>query len=208
MESLTFFCCTSAIVSILATFFWARWDSRRVRIFSGLLMGPSVAVLSAAIFHLGTFIYRALQGWQTLGLAAPEPAWGLFEWLRYTCISTAIPLVLAIVLLVTSVLITGLGPHHAVSALGGFDTFLTGAWLPDAFGCMALGSLVLGPAPFGLFYGLFGFLLGAASRLTGEGILILQDPLALLAMMLLVWAGSLISALRASALKAASSGPN
>ena len=165
MESLTFFCCTSAVVSVLATFLWARWDSHRIRVFSAVLMGPSMAVLSAVIFHLGTFIYRALQDWKALGLAAPAPGWGLFEWLRYTCISTAIPLLLMIGLLVASVVITGVGPHHAVSALGGFDTFLTGAWLPDAFGCLALGSLVLGPAPFGLFYGLFGFLLGTASRL-------------------------------------------
>ena len=102
------------------------------------------------------------------------------------------------------VVITGVGPHHAVSALGGFDTFLTGAWLPDAFGCLALGSLVLGPAPFGLFYGLFGFLLGTASRLTGTDLLVLQDPLALLAMTVLVWAGSLASVLRIGGSKAAS----
>jgi hypothetical protein len=136
MEELTLFCCSSAVVSILATFFWARWGSRRVRVFSAAWMGPSVAVLSAVIFHLGTYIYRLLQGWKPLGLVAPSQSWGLFEWLRYSCISTAIPLILAIVLLVVSVIVTGLGPHHAISSLGGFDTFVTGAWLPDAFGCM------------------------------------------------------------------------
>lgn len=199
MESLTFFCCTSAVISVLATFFWGRWDSRRVRLLSAVLMGPSVAVLSAVIFHLGTFIYRALQGWKPLGLAAPSHSWGMYEWLRYTCISTIIPLVLAIALLLAAVIITGLGPHHAVSALGGLDTFVTGAWLPDAFGCIALGSLVLGPVPFGLFYGVFGFILGAIARLAGAGVMVLQDPLALLAMTVLVWTGSLVRVLKAPA---------
>jgi hypothetical protein len=207
MESLTLFCCTSAVISVLATFFWARWNSRRVRVFSAILMGPSVAVLSAVIFHLGTFIYRALQGWQTLRLAAPIPTWGLYEWLRYSCISTVIPLILAIVFLLTAVIVTGMGPHHAVSTLGGVDTFVTGAWLPDAFGCMALGCLVLGPVPFGLCYGLFGFILGAVSRLAGEGVMILQDPLALLVMTVLVWIASLVSALKKSALKSAAPRP-
>jgi len=195
MEELTLICCSSIVVAVLATFFWARWESRRVRLFSAVLMGPSVAMLSAVIFHLGTFIYRAMQGWKTLGLAAPSQSWGIFEWLRYTCISTAIPLILAIVLLVTAVIVTGMGPHDAVSSLGGFDTFVTGAWLPDAFGCMALGCLVLGPVPFGIFYGVLGFVLGAASRVAGEGVMILQDPLALLAMTVLVWTGSLVSAM-------------
>jgi hypothetical protein len=196
MESLTFFCCTSAIISVLATFFWARWGSRRVRIFSAILMGPAVAVLSAVIFHLGTFIYLALQGWKALRLAAPSSSWGLYEWLRYTCISTFIPMILAIVLLLAVVIVTGAGPHHAVSALGGLDTFVTGAWLPDAFGCMALGSLVLGPVPFGLFYGLFGFILGAIARLAGQGVMVLQDPLALLVMTVLVWIASLVRELK------------
>lgn len=185
-------------MAILTTFFWLRWGSRNVRVISAVLMGPSVAVLSASIFHLGTFIYRALQGWKPLGLAEPSNSWGIYEWLRYSCISTAIPLVLAIVLLVATVVVTGLGPHHAASALGGYDTFLTGAWLPDALGCIALSSLVLGPVPFGLFYGVFGFILGAITRLSGEGILFLQDPLALLAMMIIVWTASLASVLHAA----------
>ncbi len=100
-------------------------------------------------------------------------------------------------LLVGTVVVTGVGPHHAASALGGYDTFLTGAWLPDALGCIALSSLVLGPVPFGLFYGVFGFILGEISHLSGEGILILQDPLALLAMMVIVWTASLVSVLHA-----------
>jgi hypothetical protein len=197
METLTFFCCSSSVVAVLATFFWARWEERRVRLFSAVLMGPSVAVLSAAIFHLGTFIYRSLQGWRALGLAAPSQSWGIFEWLRYSCISIAIPLILAVILLISAVVVTGLGPHHAVSSLGGFDTFVTGAWLPDAFGCIALGSLILGPVPFGIFYGVLGSILGAVSRSIGREVMVLQDPLALLAMMVLVWTGSLVSVVKA-----------
>jgi hypothetical protein len=196
MEELTLFCCTSSAVAVLATFFWARWNSRRVRLFSAVWMGPSVAVLSALIFHIGTFIYRGLQGWKGLGLAAPSLSWGIFAWLRYVCISTAIPMILAIVLLVTAVIVTGMGPHDAVSSLGGFDTFVTGAWLPDAFGCIALGCLVLGPVPYGIFYGVLGFLLGTASRVAGEGVMSMQDPLALLAMAGLVWIASLASAMQ------------
>jgi hypothetical protein len=197
MEELTLFCCTSIVVAALATFFWARWNSRRVRVFSAVWMGPSIAVLSAVIFHLGTFIYQGLQGWKKLGLVAPEPSWGIFTWLRYSCISTIIPLTLAIVLLVTAVIVTNIGPHEVVTPFGGFEHFVTGAWLPDAFGCIALGCLILGPVPYGVFYGLLGFLLGTASRVAGEGVMIMQDPLALLAMTVLVWIASLISAIKA-----------
>jgi hypothetical protein len=196
MEEFTLFCCGSIVVAVLATFFWARWSSRRVRLFSAVWMGPSIAVLSAVIFHSGTFIYHSLEKWKGLGLAAPISSWGLWEWLRYSCISIIIPLILAIVLLVVAVIVTGMGPHDAVSSLGGLDHFVTGAWLPDAFGCIALGSLILGSVPYGIFYGMLGFLLGAASHVTGEGVMSMQDPLALLAMTVLVWAASLASALR------------
>jgi hypothetical protein len=206
MDQLVLLCCGSAGVAVLATFFWARWSSRRVRLFSAVWMGPSVALLSAVIFHLGTFIYHGLQRWHALGLQAPTSSWGLFTWMRYTCISTIIPLILALVLLVTTVVVTNIGPHDAVSTFGGLDHFVTGAWLPDAFGCMALGCLVLGPVPFGIFYGLLGFLLGAVSRLAGEGVMSLQDPLALLAMTALVWTASLVSALLAHPKSPASAG--
>jgi hypothetical protein len=196
MEELTLFCCTSVVVAVLATFFWARWSSRRVRLFSAVWMGPSVAMLSAVVFHSGTFVYHALQRWQALGLEAPSPSWGIFAWMRYTCISTIIPLILTLVLLITAVLVTNMGPHDAVSSLGGLDHFVTGAWLPDALGCIALGSLILGSVPYGIFYGVLGFLLGAASRVTGEGVMIMQDPLALLALTVLVWTASLASALK------------
>jgi hypothetical protein len=197
MEELSLLCCTSTGVAVLATFFWARWSSRRVRLFSAVWMGPSVAVLAAVIFHLGTFIYQGLQGWKKLGWAAPSPSWGIFAWLRYSCISTIIPLILAIVLLVTGVIVTGIGPHHAAAPLGGLDHFVTGAWLPDAFGCIALGCLILGPVPYGLFYGVLGFLLGTLSRVAGKGVMIAQDPLALLALTVLVWVASLVRAIRA-----------
>lgn len=195
MEELTFFCCSSAIIAGLATFFWARWSSRRVRLFSAVWMGPSVALFSALVFHSGTFIYQGLRGIKGLHLAAPSISWSLVNWLQYTCISTVIPLVLAIVLMITAVVVTGVGPHHAVSSLGGFDTFVGGSWLPDAFGCIALGSLFLGPVPYGLFFGAWGFILGVISRVGGKGALILQDPLALLSMTILVWAASMGSAL-------------
>jgi hypothetical protein len=197
MEALTLLCCTSSGIAVLATFFWARWSSRRVRLFSAVWMGPSVAVLSAVVFHTGAFIYHAMQGWKVLGLAAPSPSWSILAWLRYSCISTIIPLILAIVLLGVAVIINGMGMDDALSFWDGFDTLTTGAWLPDALGCIALGSLVLGAVPFGIFYGLLGFLLGTASRVTGEGVMSMQDPLALLAMAVLVWAASLASALKA-----------
>jgi hypothetical protein len=196
MEELTVFCCTSGLIAGLATFFWARWSSRRVRMFSAVWMGPSIAVLSAVIFHVGTFVYQGLGDIKGIGLEAPTSSWSIFEWLRYTCISTVIPLVLAIVLLVVSVVVTGVGPHDAVSSLGGMDHFVTGAWLPDAFGCIALGSLILGPVPYGIFYGLWGFLLGTTSRLVGKGVETMQDPLALLSMAVLVWIASMVSALK------------
>jgi hypothetical protein len=196
MEELTLFCCSSVFVSVLATFFWARWNSRRVRLFSAVWMGPSVALLSAVTFHLGTFIYQGLHGWKALGLEAPSSSWGIFAWMRYTCISTIIPLVLALGLLITAVLITNMGPHDAISPLGGLDHFVTGAWLPDAFGCIALGCLVLGPVPYGIFYGVLGYVLGAISRVAGEGVMSMQDPLALLAMAVLVWTASLVRAMK------------
>jgi len=197
MEELTLLCCTSVLVAGLATFFWARWSSRRVRLFSAVWMGPSVAVLSAVVFHSGTFIYHALQGWKDLGLAAPDPSWGLLAWLRYSCISTIIPLILAIVVLAIAVIVNGMGADDVFTFWDGFDTLSTGVWLPDALGCIALGSLVLGAVPYGIFYGVLGFLLGAASRLTGEGVMSMQDPLALLAMAVLVWTASLASAIKA-----------
>ena len=198
MEELTLFCCASAGIAVLATFFWARWSSRRVRLFSAVWMGPSVAVLSAVVFHSGTFIYHALQGWKDLGLAAPSTSWSIFAWLRYSCISTIIPLILAIVVLAIAVIINGMGADDVLTFWDGFDALSTGAWLPDALGCVAMGSLVLGAVPYGILYGILGFLLGAASRLTGEGIMSMQDPLALLAMTLLVWGASLTSALKAT----------
>jgi hypothetical protein len=160
-------------------------------------MGPAVAVLSAITFHLGTLIYGAIRGWHALKLAAPDVDWGIFEWLRYSCISILIPLILAILLIVATAVITGMGPHDAATPLGGFDTFLTGSWLPDAFGCMALASLFLGLVPYGLIFGVLGFILGIISRIVGSGhIMILQDPLTMMLMTLLVWAGSMVSALK------------
>lgn len=203
MEELTLFCCASAGVALLATFFWARWSSRRVRLFSAVWMGPSVAVLSAVVFHSGTFIYRALQDWKALGLAAPSTSWGILAWLRYSCIATIIPLVLAIVVLSLAVIINGMGADDALTFWDGFDALSTGAWLPDALGCVALGSLVVGAVPYSLFYGLLGFLLGLASRAAGEGVMVMQDPLALLAMTVLVWTASLASVLKAPARKSA-----
>ncbi len=199
MEELTFFCCSSALIAGLATFFWARWSSRGVRLFSAVWMGPSVALFSALVFHSGTFIYQGLRGVKALHLAAPSTSWGLLHWLQYSCISTIIPLVLAIVLLITAVVVTGVGPHHAVSSLGGLDTFVGGSWLPDAFGCIALGSLILGPVPYGLFFGACGFVLGLISRVFDRSVMILQDPLALLLMTILVWVASMGSALVRSA---------
>ena len=205
MEELTIFCCSSALIAGLATFFWARWSSRRVRLFSAVWMGPSVALFSALVFHSGTFIYQGLQRVKSLKLAAPSSSWGLIEWLQYTCLSTIIPLVLGIILLLTAVILTGVGPHHAVSSLGGFDTFVSGAWLPDAFGCIALGSLILGPVPYGLFFGVWGFLLGITSRIFGKSVMIMQDPLALLVMTGLVWIASMVSALKRPAPRLAES---
>lgn len=197
MEGLTLLCCTSAILATLATFFWARCGSRRVRLYSAILMGPSVAVLSAVVFHSGTFIYHALTGWKDLGLAAPTSSWSLFEWLRYSSISMIIPLIMAIVLLVIAVIVNGMGPDDVISLWDGFDTLTTGAWLPDALGCITLGSLILGAVPYGIFYGVLGFLLGATSRVIGESVMSMQDSLALLAMTVLVWITSLVRAIKA-----------
>ena len=208
MEELTLFCCTSAGVAVLATFFWARWKSRRVRLFSAVWMGPSIAVLSAVIFHLGTFIYQGFEGWKGLGLPEPSSSWGLLTWLRYTCISTIIPIVLGMILLVTAVLITNFDAHHALSLWDGIGSLATGDWLPDALGCLALGSLVLGPVPYGIFYGILGFLLGSISRVASEGVMSMQDPLALLAMTALVWVASLVSAVKTPAVKTPKQAPN
>lgn len=198
MEGLILLSCTSAILAILATFFWARWGSRRGRLYSAVLMGPSVAVLSAVVFHTGTFIYHALEGWKDLGLAAPSSSWSIFAWLRYSCISTIIPLILAILLLVIAVIVNGMGPDDAISLWDGFDSITTGAWLPDALGCIALGSLILGAVPYGIFYGVLGFLLGVSSRVVGRGVMSMQNSLALLAMTVLVWTASIASALKVS----------
>jgi uncharacterized membrane protein len=198
MEELTLLCCTSASLALLATFFWARWTSRRVRLFSAVWMGPSIAVLSAVVFHTGMVIYQGVQGlgWKNINLGNPDPAWGLSTWLRYSCVAMIIPIFLAILLMVLAIVVNGMGPHDVLTFWDGFDTLTSGAWLPDALGCIALCSLILGTVPYGIFYGILGFLLGTASHVAGTGLLRLQDPLALLALMVLVWIASLISALR------------
>jgi hypothetical protein len=161
-------------------------------------MGPSVALLSAVVFHIGAFVYHALQGIKPLGIPAPSQAWGLAEWLRYSCISMIIPLILAVALLVIAVIVNGMDPDDMLTLWDGFDTLTSGPWLPDALGCIALGSLILGMIPYGIFYGLLGFLLSAISREAGTEVMRMQDPLALLAMMVLVWIASLVSALQTS----------
>ncbi len=196
MEEVTLFCCGSAIIASLATFFWARSGSRRGRLYSAVFMGPAIAVLSAVFFHWGTLTYSALSRWRPLDLAKPSIEWDLFQWLRYSCISTVIPLILAIALMVTAVLVSGVGPHHAAAPLGGLEHFMTGSWLPDAFGCMALGSLFLGLVPYGLIYGCLGFILGTFARLTTQGMMSIQDPIAMLLMTNLVWVGSIVSAIK------------
>jgi hypothetical protein len=198
MEELTILCCTSGILAVLATFFWARWSSRRVRLYSAVWMGPSIAVLSAVVFHIGTVIYQGVQGlgWKYINLGNPDPAWGIATWLRYSCVAMVIPIILAIVLMVLAVIINGMGPDDVFTFWDGFDTLTSGAWLPDALGCVALGSLILGTVPYGILYGVLGFLLGKASGAAGGGIMRLQDPLALLFMTVLVWIASLVSALR------------
>jgi hypothetical protein len=201
MEELTLLCCSSAVIALLATFFWARWDSRRVRLYSAVWMGPSIALLSAVIFHIGTVIYQGVQGlgWRSINLGNPDPAWGIATWLRYSCVAMIIPIILAIVLMVLAVIVNGMGPDDVFTLWDGFDTLTSGAWLPDALGCIALGSLILGTVPYGIFYAVLGFLLGTASGVAGAGVMRLQDPLALLAMTVLVWIASLVSALRTPA---------
>jgi hypothetical protein len=148
------------------------------------------------LFHIGTFLYQAIGATRIVELASPDAHSGLWEWLRYSCISMLIPFFVGLIVIVVIAVVTGIGPHHAVTPLDGLDTFVTGAPLTDAFGCVALACLFLGPIPFGLIYGILGFALEVPARLAGEELMNMQNSLALIAMTALVWGGSLVSALR------------
>ena len=189
-------CCGSGIIALLATLVWAKWSGQGVRLIAGLFMGPSIALLSGVLFHIGTFVYRAIGATRIVELTSPDAHSGLWEWMRYSCISMLIPFFVGLIAIVVIAVISGMGPHEVITPLDGLDSFVTGAPLTDAFGCVALACLFLGPIPFGLIYGILGFALGLPARLAGEGLMNMQNSLALVAMTVLVWVGSLVSAAR------------
>jgi hypothetical protein len=76
----------------------------------------------------------------------------------------------------------------------GFDAFLSGSSLTDAFGCITLATTLLGPIPYGLLYAVLGWMFGLFDAGYKPGAA--QDVLAVVIMALVIWVSAGISALR------------
>jgi hypothetical protein len=119
--------------------------------------------------------------------------------LRYGCAAAFLPFLVAIVLIVAFAVVSGLGPEHVVTHFmdgNDVDIFLTGSSCTDALGCVTVVLILLGPLPYGLLYGMGGFIFGELTRFSGVDFMRLQDPLVAAIITILIWAGSILTALR------------
>lgn len=187
----------AVVLAFAGSLLWRKARVRGWRVLGALVLGPAAACVSGLLFHAGAALI-AFAG-QLLPLGIPGATSGLGAWLLYGVEAAALPAVVFVVLVVVFAILTGMGPETVVTHfLDGdeMDTFLTGSGCTDALGCATGLVMLLGPLPYGLLFGGWGFALGGLYRLFGVDAWALQDPLSFGVLLVVLWAGSLAAALR------------